>query len=861
MKTVQTNHFVVKIPEDFQLAEINKVRKTKFRADGLDSLYTSYWPMVEISLVDKASLATSPKLYRENIEQSLQPIQGDWLVNRESTFKNYSIIEFQYRTLFEDENDHTPVHNWHYFISINERFFLAFWYSAESEASAEDNLLVEQMMQSLEVVSTVEEQLRDYQWDENQLSGLGQTIIEAAENLPDAILENDYDALDFKLSRRFFEDLPLYSVSDVSQDFIAINKHAFRFVEQERPISSIGHLNHQLEIEFTVQLIDSDSELNFLFDPEAVTEGQLTIGIRAKGIYKDGLPNGYFEYEFGEPLEEGSPSIIFDGLNLGYSFSGYLEMKQGYLFLVGHFMDELADELADIPIKIGLNGQCNALDWSQYLFSYSEALMAESDQVSYLNVAEIKECFPKKILNFKQLKELTIYPERTDNGQQYITDLPNELGQLAHLERLSVFSSSCNAIPESVGQLSQLKELLLVGLNLKSLPEAVAQLPQLQRLTIEHCQLEKLPEVVNLPHVTTISLRYNQLEQIPNAWLNQPKLWEFNLRGNPWKKLQQKLLQFQLDFTIEERERYFDMSYKYSDALWNDEVFYVRSDAAMSQQLKLDLLPIEDEEDRQYLEQEALKAIRLDALDSANVYEVGQSRFGGMPDLPALMEYPKYLDLTTNKHYHYQFIAQLNCAALQSLQKYLPRDGMLYFFMRHQESSKPMVIYEADQNKVVSAARFSVHKKTFYGDRLPFTPCAIHAEAYASLPSEDNDIWYQELNKPLIQLSSNSAQGTNGHNGKSDSHYYQRPEITGIDSNNNGHAINCYVSSAGFSPQEQAVLRYQGKPEDWMILLTIQSDPNIGFDFGPDGEVSFVIHKSDLANLDFSRVVLAIDGD
>ena len=55
---------------------------------------------------------------------------------------------------------------------------------------------------------------------------------------------------------------------------------------------------------------------------------------------------------------------------------------------------------------------------------------------------------------------------------------------------------------------------------------------------------------------------------------------------------------------------------------------------------------------------------------------IGSSKMGGVPDLPALFEYPKH------KGNPLQFIAQFNLSDLQNvgMDHNLPKTGMLYFF-------------------------------------------------------------------------------------------------------------------------------------------------------------------------------------
>jgi uncharacterized protein YwqG len=75
------------------------------------------------------------------------------------------------------------------------------------------------------------------------------------------------------------------------------------------------------------------------------------------------------------------------------------------------------------------------------------------------------------------------------------------------------------------------------------------------------------------------------------------------------------------------------------------------------------------------------------------------------------------------------------------------------------------------------------------------------------------------------------------------------------------HSINDYVYAQEEPPQEQAALNLKGHPEDFVVLLKVNSDcgHDCGFCFWDAGELFFVIHKSDLAKGDFSNIYCSIE--
>ncbi|MEO0813541.1 MAG: DUF1963 domain-containing protein, partial [Myxococcota bacterium] len=69
------------------------------------------------------------------------------------------------------------------------------------------------------------------------------------------------------------------------------------------------------------------------------------------------------------------------------------------------------------------------------------------------------------------------------------------------------------------------------------------------------------------------------------------------------------------------------------------------------------------------------------------------------------------------------------------------------------------------------------------------------------------------------------------------------------------------VGTYGFTqhedPEHSASLVRKGAPEDWVILYHVKSRGD--FQWGDAGDLFFVIHKSDLAQRDFSRVFCTME--
>ena len=110
------------------------------------------------------------------------------------------------------------------------------------------------------------------------------------------------------------------------------------------------------------------------------------------------------------------------------------------------------------------------------------------------------------------MTELDLSLKFSAKGIQKLSELPEALGQLTHLQLLDLRGNQLTELPEAIGQLTQLRLLNLNENELTELPEAIGQLTQLQSLNLEENQLTELPEVIGqLEHLTKLKLDGNPL--------------------------------------------------------------------------------------------------------------------------------------------------------------------------------------------------------------------------------------------------------------------------------------------------------------------------------------------------------------
>lgn len=113
--------------------------------------------------------------------------------------------------------------------------------------------------------------------------------------------------------------------------------------------------------------------------------------------------------------------------------------------------------------------------------------------------------------------------------------MPDELGQLVKLERLSVSSNLLMSLPETIGRLQNLVLLDISNNKLKFFPESIGSCFSLEELQANDNSIEELPaSVCNLIQLKSFCLNNNNLNQMPLNLLRECKsLQTISLHGNP----------------------------------------------------------------------------------------------------------------------------------------------------------------------------------------------------------------------------------------------------------------------------------------------------------------------------------------
>ena len=213
------------------------------------------------------------------------------------------------------------------------------------------------------------------------------------------------------------------------------------------------------------------------------------------------------------------------------------------------------------------------------------------------------------------------------------------------------------------------------------------------------------------------------------------------------------------------------------------------------------------------------------------------------------MPYPRHTDADGSTR-PMQFIAQLDCAQLAPLQRYLPRTGVLYFFISDQEDLAPRVFhYDGPRDALQTAADLTRDAAQIDGMEDGSLPYRASAAAWISVPHFYSDEAYYQ----------GAAEGLDGLEDAYELVEALRDRLAAQSTVQPVHGVNSHVFKQHDTPLSEAANRLRGRAEDFMVLLRVASDPHPGFCFWDAGELYFVIHKSDLAKRDFSNVYCGLE--
>ena len=645
---------------------------------------------------------------------------------------------------------------------------------------------------------------------------------------------------------------PRFVVPEDGQEILRIGGQDFTYLpETTVDISQPLETGSELVIDLKARLVEVDDPARqslFLNDYE---DGQIYLRFSVKGIYRAGVPTGRFTFE-NDRDTAGIAYLWKGGFEYSMNLVGELVLEAGWVGFSGYFQG--SDEATRHPVALARRLPLETLDWTNYRFtSFDELFTAPVDVPRHLQVIKLgMAALPERLYDYTALKSLNIACQAAAGAPHALREIPAEITRLKHLEWLAFTSiGAVEEIPAALGELHGLRWLYITASQAASVPDAVMALPALTNCVLSHNRLASLPEHITAS-LTSLSVDDNRLTELPQVLATLPNLEYLNLNRNPLVSLPAGVDRIEnLNLELEKKFALLDYTYRGADGQgtvpFDDAPFLAAGDPVLDSALDEAL---EDEAwvpYRDTLRGLALRSVALATTEPDDYGTVGNHRIGGLPDLPADMAYPTFTNHEGARK-GYLFIAQLNCADLAPHQDYLPRSGLLYFFITGQESIRGLVLHVDDTAGLQSASALSLDDDFFDDDDGLYLPYRVDAAAWISVP-------------PFYSTASYALGGgaLDGLEEETDLTEALTDDVRDAAPVEPVHAVNSYVFKQHDTPQIEAADKLKGRPEDFVVLLRVSSDSNPGFNFWDAGEIYFVIHKSDLARGDFSNVYCGLE--
>ena len=592
-------------------------------------------------------------------------------------------------------------------------------------------------------------------------------------------------------------------------------------------------------------------------------DGMVTMTIPAKGIYKNGVPTGQMYFEDGKTNAPLFLHARTEGFDYGLQFCGVVSFEAGWVIVQGD-LTKSYDDLT-FPVFIAKKLEVSRLKWQNYRFtSMEETTTANAEDIRFLYIENPNFTkLPKAIFTFKNLEELTI-SQRSDDWESVklpLKEIQEDIRGLTYLKTLRINGTELKHLPEGISLLRNLEHLYINECSLKTVPGGILQLPKLKFLWLSANKITLIPEDIDLPALEHIGLDKNQLETLPESLARQPKLHKIDIRSNPLIFLPDVFNRVEtIELAMEDKLRLLDFGYKGADGMglvpWVDDVFWAQNDRDLLSEIHSVIVENQLQAHATALRSTVKKAIGFTHAFKEDYGTIGNHRFGGMPDLPNDLLYPEFFDDYNNETYKYEFLGQINCGEIAHLQDYLPRTGMLFFFfetihrMYGGTNNPAKVMYSADTLGLVSGKRFQFAKGDYFEMfDVAYSAYTVDAAKINSVPS----FYAAYVNKHLFMGEAEKLMD--------DSQLldclYNHFEGPINEKNPFQYAVNAHGFTQHEAPELQASLVKKGNPQDWMTLLTITSAGDM--QWGDAGDLFFVIHKSDLAQADFSNVFVTME--
>jgi uncharacterized protein YwqG len=854
MKTISTLVFELQLPDTFQIIQESKIG---LRVEDHTNDCKVQHPHLEARLFELADLK-SDSYKGDTLEKKWE----DWCISlhykselisfEETKFKGFKTFVIHAHTDASWNNMHFKLQYFQAAVFLDDNYFLEFKTVHEKTTSSLLDFWVMPAFESLLFLGDTVTRKQAYA--QHLLDT--QKAYEAQQQL----VKTDEERKEEEKKNAFCE----VAIPKDGKEIFKVGKFDFEFIPEKTEIS-IGKMSRDIQLIIKARTKAFKKAISAKILDDYPGDGVVTLTIPAIGIHENGMPKGQLYFE-----EEKTNAPLFlharcEGFEYSLAFSGSVTYDNGWVLLKGEMAKSYHNKA--YPIFVAKKFDMSGLKWSDYRFSsMEEATTASPNEVAYLmlqNPSFTK--LPEAVFQFKNLEELTIHQKSNHWEEEKLpfNEIQREIGALTELKKLHISGAALQQLPNSLGQLTDLEQLNVSNTLIREVPDSIWQLPKLKYLWLSSNKLVHIPTSIHLPSLENISLDKNELLTLPESLAKQPKLNRVVLDENPLESLPDAFNNIKkIGLSMEDKLRLLDFSYKGADGeglfTWEDSVFWSHYDKELVSQIDATIKTNKLEKYASALRPMVKKAIGFKHDGEERYNTVGNHRFGGMPDLPENVPYPRFGEnwREGKSDYTYEFIGQINCTEIAHLQDYLPRTGTLFFFLETMHNiyggtnNPGKIIYVEDNTRLASGKRFQFTEEDYFEMwDSGYLGYKVKAAKMNSAPS----FYASYVNKHLFKNDSEVLLEDE----KLLDELYDTFESPLNDKTQFEYMVNAHGFTQHEAPELQASLSKKGNPEDWMTLLVVTSAGDM--QWSDAGDIFYVIHKSDLAKLDFSNAFVTLE--
>ena len=239
------------------------------------------------------------------------------------------------------------------------------------------------------------------------------------------------------------------------------------------------------------------------------------------------------------------------------------------------------------------------------------------------------------------------------------------------------------------------------------------------------------------------------------------------------------------------------------------------------------------------------------------------SKFGGLPNFPKNTKWPMI-----NSNEPYSFIAQIN---LEEIRKsfeniLLPKKGLMCFFVNPKTYSSCKVLHAEEVDCIEKTIPPQIKERTLLDKILGinksyfiiFPEVKLSPEIDFTIPSYDS-LFFEKIYR-------DGEMTIPPHRAYTSEEYFEfffiespKHQMLGYYKGKQNGFMEIFLNNPKYRKLNNLTKKEIDFFMEWTLLLKIDSDPSIGYNWADAGSLLFFIKKEDLKKKDFSNVKMILD--